>query len=61
MKIKFSRQISEKHANIKFQENPSSGNRALPRGQTDRQTDRHNEANIRFSQSRNKPRQQHAA
>jgi len=61
MKITFSRQISEKPANIKFYENTSSGRRALPCGQTDGRAGKHDEANIRFSQSRNKPRQQHAA
>jgi len=62
VKLKFSRQISEKHANIKFHENPSSGSRAIPCKQTDGgRADRHDGANIRFSQSRNKPRQQYAA
>jgi len=56
IKLKFSRQIFKKYSNIKFNENPSGGNRAVPSGraektdrQTDRQTDRHNEANNRFS------------
>jgi hypothetical protein len=35
MKLKFSRQIFEKYSNIKFHENPSSGCRVVPRGQTD--------------------------
>jgi len=39
MKIKFSRQIFEKYSNTKFHENPSSGNRLVPSGQTDRHTD----------------------
>jgi len=42
----FSRQIFEKHSHIKFHENPSSGNRVVPC----RQTDRHGEARIRFSE-----------
>jgi len=33
--FKFSRQVSEKSSNIKFPEIPSSGNRVVPRGQTD--------------------------
>jgi hypothetical protein len=44
MKLKFSRKISEKHANIEFHENTSSGSRALPNGQTDG----HDEAKSRF-------------
>ena len=35
MKLEFSRQISEKSPNIKFHENPSSGSRVVPCGQTD--------------------------
>jgi len=38
MKLEFYRQIFEKHSNIRFQENPSSGSRVLPCGQMDRQT-----------------------
>jgi len=41
-----STQIFEKHRNVKFHENPSSGSRVVPCGQTDR----HNEANCHFSQ-----------
>jgi len=44
MKLEFSRQIFEKY--IKFHENPSSGSRVVPRGQTNR----HGEANNRFSE-----------
>ena len=40
MKIEFSGQIFQKYSNIKFHENPSSENRVVPYGQTDRQTDR---------------------
>jgi hypothetical protein len=35
MKLEFSRQISEKYSNMKFQESPSSGRRVAPRGRTD--------------------------
>ena len=45
-KLEFSRQIYEKYTNIKFQDNPSSGSRVLPYGQTDR----HDSANSSFSQ-----------
>ena len=38
-KLEFSRQIFEKSSNIKFHENPSSGSRVVPCGQTDRRTD----------------------
>jgi hypothetical protein len=38
--------IFEKYWNTKFHEDPSSGSRVVPCGQTDR----HNEANSRFSQ-----------
>ena len=44
IKFQFSVQISEKHSNVKFHENSSSGSRLVPCGQTDRQ-DRHDEAN----------------
>jgi len=43
MQTEFSRQISGKYANTKFNENPSSGTRVVPCGRkkerTDRQTD----------------------
>jgi len=39
MKIEFSRQILKKYSNIEFNENPSSGSRVVPNGQTDRRTD----------------------
>jgi hypothetical protein len=35
MKVEFSQQILEKYSDIKFQENPSSGNQLVPCGQTD--------------------------
>ena len=34
MKLEFSGQILEKYSNIKFHENPSSGNRVVPCKQT---------------------------
>ena len=39
MKVEISRQIFEKHSNIKFHENPSSGSRVVACGRTDGQTD----------------------
>jgi len=39
MKLEFSRQIVEKHYNVKFHENSSCGSRVNPCEQTDRQTD----------------------
>ena len=39
MKLEFSRQIFEKSSDIKFDENPSSGSRVVPCGQTDGRTD----------------------
>jgi hypothetical protein len=50
VKINFSRQIFEKYPNLKFHENPSTGNRVIACGQTDgpTDTDKHDEANIRF-------------
>ena len=36
IKLEFSRQIFEKYSNIKFHENPYSGSRFVPCGQTDR-------------------------
>jgi len=43
-----SRQIFKKYSH--FHENPSSGRGVVPCGETDRQTDVHDEANRRFSQ-----------
>jgi len=40
MKLLLPRQFVEKYSNIKFHENPSSGNR-VPCGHTDGRTDRH--------------------
>jgi len=45
MKLEFSSRIFEKPSNTKFHENPSSGNRVVPCGRTDR----YGEANRRFS------------
>jgi hypothetical protein len=44
--LEFSGQMFEKSSDIKFHENPSSRSRVVPC----RQTDRHDEANSRFSQ-----------
>jgi len=38
MKLKFSREIFEKSSNIKFHENPSTGNRVVPCGRADGHT-----------------------
>ena len=40
MKLEFSRQIFEKHPNIKFHENLFNGSRVVPWGRADGQTDR---------------------
>jgi len=50
MKLEFCRQILGKSSDIKFHTYLSSGNRVVPCGRTDVQTDRHDEANNRFSQ-----------
>jgi len=47
--MKFLKQIFEKFSNMKFQENLSGGSRVVPCGRTCRKTDRHDEANSRFS------------
>jgi hypothetical protein len=46
MKFEFSRDIFEEYSNITFPENPPSGNRVVPCGQPDRQTDRHDKINF---------------
>jgi hypothetical protein len=51
MKLEFSGPIFEKYSNIKFNENPSSGNRVVSRGKTDR----HDEANSHLSHFANAP------
>ena len=38
IQLEFLRQIFEKYSNMKFHENPSSGSRVVPSGQTDGQT-----------------------
>ena len=40
MNTEISRQICIKNSNIKLHENPSSGNQAVPRGQTNGRTDK---------------------
>jgi len=49
MQLQLSRQIFEKYLNIQFYENPTSGSRVVPYVRTDGRTDRHDEANSRFS------------
>ena len=46
MKFEFSRYIVEEFSNIKFPENPLGGNKVVPCGQPDRQTDRHDKVNF---------------
>ena len=57
MRLEFSQQTVDKYSYIKFHGNPSSRNRVIHADGTDglkdktgRQTDRNDEANIRFSQ-----------
>ena len=45
----FSTPFRKKSSKIRFYQNPSSGSRVVPCGQTDRCTDRHDEVNSRFS------------
>ena len=47
--------FSKKYSSNKFHENSSSERRVVPRGRTGGQTDRHVEANSRFSQFANAP------
>jgi hypothetical protein len=49
MKVEFSRQIFDESSDMKFQ-NSSSTSRVAPCRLTDRQTDKHDKANICFSQ-----------
>jgi hypothetical protein len=49
MKLEFSQQIFEKYKYIKFHENPSSGERVVQCGETDRRTDM-TKLNRRFTQ-----------
>jgi hypothetical protein len=50
MKLEFSRHIFEKSLCMKFNQNPSSETLVVPCGQTDKETDGHDETNSRFSQ-----------
>jgi len=49
MSLAFPRQIFEKYSNVKFRENLFSGSRVF---HADERSDRHDEANSRFSQFR---------
>jgi len=49
MKFENLEKVFQKYSDIKFCENNFSGSRAVPWGRTDGQTDRHDEANSRFS------------
>jgi hypothetical protein len=51
MEIEFSQPIFDKSSNIKFNEDPYSGSRVVPCGQTDR----HNEATVAFLNIANAP------
>jgi hypothetical protein len=55
MKLEFSRQDFEKYSNIKFNENPSSGNGVVRGGRVDGWTDTHDEANGLFRNFLNGP------
>jgi hypothetical protein len=48
IKLGFSLHIFEKYSNIKFHEDPPSGSRVVPCGQTDGRTDRNDEADSFF-------------
>jgi hypothetical protein len=50
MKLELSGKIFEKYSNSKFHANVSSGGHIVACGQTDRQTDGHDEANSHFLQ-----------
>ena len=56
MKIGFSLQFCEKYSNFKFHENPSSGSRAVPCGQTDRQRTNVTKLIIAFHNFANAPK-----
>jgi hypothetical protein len=56
MNLEFSGQIFEKYPNIKFHENPSSGSWIVQCERMDRRTDRHDEANSRFRNFENAPK-----
>ena len=44
MRLGFSGHIFEKYSNINFHEDPSSGSRVVPHGQTAERTDGHDES-----------------
>ena len=48
--LQLSRQIFEKYSNVKFHENPSSGSRFVPCGQTNGRADISEEVNSHSSQ-----------
>jgi len=50
MRFEFSRQIFEKSSKIKFHDNQSNWRQVIACGRTEGQTDRHDDANSRFSQ-----------
>jgi hypothetical protein len=52
MKLEFSRQFKKKKKILRYKlhDSPSSGSRVVTFGHAVRQTDRHDEANNRFSQ-----------
>jgi hypothetical protein len=56
IKLEFSRQIFEKHSNIKFRKNPSNGSRVFPCEKMDGRTDKFDEANIAFRNFVNTPK-----
>jgi hypothetical protein len=56
MKFEFSRQILEKVLNIKFHQNPSSGNRVVPCGQTDRRANGHDKLIVAVRNFANAPK-----
>jgi hypothetical protein len=59
MKRELPRQIFEKHFNIKFYENPCSGDRVVPCGRTDGHADKHEEAKVAFRNFQTAPRNVH--
>jgi len=56
MKRGFSGHNFEKYSNINFQEDPSSGSIVVPCGQTAERAERHDEANSRYSNFSNAPK-----
>ena len=47
-KLEVYQRVFQKYANIKFDQNPSSGSWAVPYERTDEQADKHDETNIRL-------------